>query len=116
MNDLFNSRQEAIDGANRAADHAEAVHPEWKDQAFAMFKRYANDHASFMAEDVRVWAQQQGLPHPPDPRAWGQVAKRATREGIASISGYALTKVPPAHAGPRAVYASRILGGVEVVS
>lgn len=109
--------QLANEGIRQAIENAG---PEWRAKATAAFRRFAETHAEFMCEDVRVAAQREGLPPPPDPRAWGHISREAAKkrehggEEIVTIVGYANTKVKPAHAGPRAVYRSNIFGGVTV--
>lgn len=41
-----------------------------------------------MTEDARVWSEANGLPPPPDSRAWGPVIKRALQDGLISRIGY----------------------------
>lgn len=106
----------AMEGARRALDHANAVEQNWGDLAFQFFKLYAQAHTLFQTEDVRVWSYKNGLPHAPDGRAWGAIALEAKRAKIIVCDSYANTKVKPAHAAPRAVWKSLIMGGVEVVS
>lgn len=118
--DLFDhqpsAQQLADEGMKRAADHADAVQPEpkWTDQAYAFFLRYAEKNTLFMTEDVRVWSYQNGLPHPPDGRAWGHVTVRAKKERIIQTDHYQKTKYPPAHATPREVFRSLIMGGIDI--
>lgn len=107
------ARELAVEGMERAVDHADAVEEDWSERAFKAFRRFAESNTMFMSEDVRVWAYQQGLTHPPDGRAWGSVAVRAQRERVIAVDHYANTKVKPAHATPRAVYRSLIMGGID---
>jgi hypothetical protein len=114
MADLFDyggktAAQLADEGIRTAIEHAG---PEWNDRATEAFRQFALTHAEFLCEDVRVWAETKGLPHPPDKRAWGHIAREAVKNETVKVTGYAMTKVKPAHAGPRAVYRSNIFGGV----
>lgn len=68
--------------AEQAADHAGE---EWKDLAFAAFATYAETNTRFTTEDVRN--ANSTLPPPPDGRAWGHVALRASRSGIVKSVG-----------------------------
>ena len=108
--DLFEhaatARELADQGMKAASDHAEAVEQGWNDRAFAMLRQYASRHSEFMGEDVRVWAKNQGLPDPPDKRAWGSVIQRGARSNLISCVRYENTKIPPAHAAPRAVWST----------
>lgn len=105
----------AREGAQAAADHAERETEQWKDRALKAFKEYALNNTEFLTEDVRVWAHQNGLPAAPDPRAWGYVSRAAVNSRYVEISGYRNTRIPPAHAGPRAVYRSLVRDGIEVL-
>lgn len=117
MSDLFDwmdapsrvsptTQELALEGAQRAADHAEAVTPGWNEQAYSMLLSFAADHFEFMTEDVRVWAHGEGLPQPPDARAWGSVVLRAVRAKAVFRDHYRKTRIPPAHACDRPVWRS----------
>lgn len=106
------ARQLADEGAQAAADHAERETVDWKKRALKAFEDYARNNTEFLTEDVRVWAHQNGLPGAPDGRAWGHVSKQAVKERFVEVSGYRNTRIKPAHAGPRAVYRSLIMGGI----
>jgi len=112
MTDLFDYNPSAADlakdGMARAAEHADAVNPGWQSAAFEMLEGYALTHWEFMTEDVRVWAHGEGLPLPPDGRAWGAVVTRAIRSKLIECARYQKTRIPPAHATPRAVWRSQI--------
>ncbi|WP_066807163.1 hypothetical protein [Sphingomonas asaccharolytica] len=95
-------------GIKQAVDHADRVDPGWSDRAFEMLEGYALTHFEFMTEEVRVWATEAGLPPPPDGRAWGAVTLRAAKAKLIVVSRYQNTRVPPAHAAPRAVWRSQI--------
>jgi hypothetical protein len=68
--------------AQQAADHAGE---EWKDLAYSAFTAFAQENRLFTTEDVRK--ANLDLPLPPDGRAWGQVALRASRAGIVKSVG-----------------------------
>lgn len=106
------ARELAEEGAQRAVDHANAVEEDWGDRAFKHFRAYALANTQFMTEDVRVHAYANGLPHAPDGRAWGAVTMRAKRERIVAVDHYANTRIKPAHATPRPVFRSLIMGGI----
>ena len=59
---------------------------EWKEAAFDAFKRYARTNAEFTTEQVRLASTD--IAPPPDPRAWGQIALRAKREGVVAGGGW----------------------------
>lgn len=98
----------AIDGMTRAIEHADAVEEGWGDRAYAMLVDFALGRFEFMTEDVRVWAHAQGLPVPPDGRAWGAVTVRAVRDKIIVRDRYQKTRIPPAHSTPRPVWRSQL--------
>lgn len=115
MTDLFSyeappktTQQLADEGMRVAGEHADAVEPDWQARAYACFERYARSHAEFMTEDVRTWAHEEGLPVPPDGRAWGAVTNRAARLKMVEVARYEKTKIPPAHATPRPVWRSLV--------
>jgi hypothetical protein len=118
MTDLFSynpsAKQLADEGMRQAADHADAEEPRWTDRAYEALENFARTHREFMTEDARTWAHQNGLPMPPDKRAWGAVTKRAQRANIVVIERYQSTRIPPAHASPRPVWGSRIYGGIDL--
>lgn len=97
------ARDEAI---NRATGHADAVEPAWSERAYAHLLAYPAlpRGAAFMAEDVRKFAEEQGLPTPPDPRAWGGVVQRAVRVGIIESAGFGYSKNRRAHLRPTAIW------------
>lgn len=104
------TRQMALDGMARAAEHADAVDEGWSDRAYSALREYALKNDEFMTEDVRVWAHRNGLPTPPDGRAWGAVTLRAVKANLVVCDRYRKTRIPPAHATPRPVWRSRIFG------
>lgn len=76
-------------GIERAGDHADREHAEWRDRAATLIGEYAECHGRFLIEDVVPFARAQGLPDPPDGRAWGAAAQRARRVGLIRSCGYA---------------------------
>jgi hypothetical protein len=72
-------------GIERAVNHAESVHPGWKEDAFQMFKEWLSGWPSgykFTIEHFRQVAQIKGLPDPPSNRAFGSLALRARIAGL----------------------------------
>lgn len=95
----------ARDAAMSAAeDHANRVHGDWSARAYLMVTKYIRRGGLFMAEDVRAWAEGEGLPPPPDPRAWGAVIMRAAKEGLIKRIGYEPSRNRQAHLRPTAVW------------
>lgn len=76
-------------GMQQAADHAERVDPGWSDVAFAALAAFAPTVDDFTAEEARHAAHGQGVPLPPDGRAWGAVFKRAAKMKIIHKNGIA---------------------------
>jgi len=108
--DLFAAQQAARDGAQRAADNADATTlTNWTAQAGELVREYAMRFPYFMAEDVRAWAHgQHGLPLPPDGRAWGAVMQNAARAAWVERAGISSTRSTDYHASPKTLWASRL--------
>jgi hypothetical protein len=100
--------QGAANGIDRAVAHADRVEAKWSQRAFELLEGYALFNFEFMTEDVRVWATEQGLPTPPDGRAWGAVTLRAVRDKIIVRDRFQRTRVPPAHSTFRPVWRSQL--------
>lgn len=75
----FSAAMEARDlGAQRAVDHANRVESEWSGQALGLLVAFAKQcDRPFLIEEARQYAEANGLPLPPDARAWGAVTRRA---------------------------------------
>jgi hypothetical protein len=53
----------------------------WQNDAFRFVEAYVSHPAIegvVVCEDIRAWAEENGLPNPPDTRAWGSVMRRAS--------------------------------------
>lgn len=88
-----------------AASHAERVSEGWVDEAQLMFRMYAQMHPEgFLTEDVRIWASKIGLGDPPDRRAWGFVARRASADGYVRSIGFEKQKSSNCHGSPKTVW------------
>lgn len=87
----FTAATQARDlGIQRSAEHANAVESEWTGQALGMLTAFARQAgAPFLIEEVRAWAEKQGLPPPPDARSWGAVARRAAAKKRIAKVGFA---------------------------
>jgi hypothetical protein len=88
--------------------NAEIKIPDWKDRAIQALKNFINEnphmHPAFQTEDVRAWAYKNGLPEPPNHRAWGAVITSAKRKGLIRFIGYANVDNPKAHCTPASVW------------
>jgi hypothetical protein len=89
-------------GMARAADNAEACTPGWQQRALEFIRSYPS--TEFMAEDVRAFAYERGLPRPPHDRAWGAVFIAAKRMGLIVFSRFALVSNAKAHRTPASVW------------
>ena len=76
-------------GIRRSADHATR---EWLDKAVGYVRLHAVVTPSFLTEDVRAMAEADGLPAPPDKRAWGAVMRKAAHAELIKADGYAPSK------------------------
>lgn len=88
-------------GIQRAAEHAEEVHPDWHakaDEALRLFA--AGMRASgkaFTSEDVRNSIVAAFVPQPPHLRAWGAVFQRAARAGLITKAGIVESRAAHCH-------------------
>lgn len=99
------ARMGADSGALLAASKADRVIEGWSESAIQLFEMYANMHPDgFMTEEVRIWAEKLGFDAPPDNRAWGYVAQKASREGIVKSAGYAAQQSANCHRSPKTVW------------
>jgi hypothetical protein len=99
---MNNGQQLKQEGINRAADNAEYSYPGWSKEALSFLKRIRRKQ--FMTEDVRKFAYDRGLPHPPHERSWGQIIQAAIRMGIIKQVGYGKVTNPKAHMANAAVW------------
>lgn len=86
-------------GMSAAIQHADAVSEGWSDRAYSVLVDFvgANPSRAFMAEDVRASAEKEGLPLPPDNRAWGGVVARDARAKVIRRMGYGAQKSVTCH-------------------
>ena len=70
-------------GIKSSADHAG---PEWRDEAVGYIRKYPNNEP-FRIEEVREWAEGQGLTQPPNNYCWGNMAKVLRKLGITKRVG-----------------------------
>ena len=96
----------AQNGMVAALANADREFADWGTLAIQCFTSYTEQFGDmpFMTEDVRDWAEQGGLPPPPDRRAWGAVAAAARRAGLVRSLGYAPQKSANAHRAPKTLW------------
>lgn len=76
--DFTAAMERAEVGMQRSVDHANSVESEWSGQALGLLVAFAKQAGgAFLIEDARRYAEANGLPLPPDARAWGSVTRRA---------------------------------------
>lgn len=62
------------------------------------------DGQQFTTEMVREYAEQMGLPDPPDKRAWGGVIRRAAMSGLMVKKGWTTSRNPKVHCSPTSLW------------
>lgn len=100
QNDLFAVTHEHAalrrdDGIERAGDHADREHLEWRERAATLLEAYADKQVRgkpFLIEDATQFAYDAGLPVPPDGRAWGAAVRLAKSKGFIVACGYRAAK------------------------
>lgn len=109
LNDRARAKRDA--GITKAVNHADAVRTNWSLEAYKHFcafaqrsKRRAN--RTFLTEEVRQYAERQGLPPPPDGRAWGGVTVKLVREGLIRSCGYIPQQSPNCHGSPKNLWSA----------
>lgn len=98
-------RAAAIAGMTLAADHAEAVSPEWKERAYRALRQYAMTRQRFTAYDFRHAGL---IVSPTTDKAFGPIFLKAARAGLIQRVGY--DPHPERHGSPTPVWASQIYG------
>ena len=92
-------------GMNMAADCAERSLSGWNEAAMAFFIDFvAMNAGSFMTEEVRKLAEREGLPKPPDSRAWGSVVTRAVKLRLIKRIGYGPQSAAGCHMAPKSIW------------
>lgn len=81
------ARAQAIEGMQRALDHANRVITKWGDLAYVFLEQYARTNLSFISEDVSDASKKWGMAQPPTDRAWGAIYTRALKAGLIEQDG-----------------------------
>jgi hypothetical protein len=103
--DIKLSRRARNEGIQKAVDHAEKENVGWNQKAYDFLIKFLNNHNGyFMAEEVRVYAQQMNFELPPSNRAWGGVILKASRSGLIQSCGIHKVKNKRAHCANAAVW------------
>lgn len=87
-------RQRRDDGMNRAVTHANKIHSDWSDKAYAYLIQFVASRKpgeTFLTEDIREDAGTV-VPEPPSLRSWGAITMRAAREGLIVKVGHRAVK------------------------
>lgn len=96
------------EGIRRAVDKADKVHEQWSDKAYYLLGEYIDliggAGACLTAEMVRFYSEEQGLPKPPDGRAWGAVMLKAARSGRIFRNGWVTASDPKSHGNPTTLW------------
>jgi hypothetical protein len=78
--------------------NAESKIPGWTDAAFEQLCEFVDGNPfEFMTEDVRAFAERNGLESPPNLKAWSGVMLRAAKMKIIKKVGIGQRKQPQAH-------------------
>lgn len=87
---IASARERGHEAAEAAANHAERTIHDWIAQACRAVLIYAKcvEGQSWMVESARAFAEANGLPIPPDKRAWGHVVRKLRAEGKITSAGY----------------------------
>ena len=89
QDDLFQARLERDAAIKRAVDHADDVHPKWSEIALGYVERYCRVCKSpFVCDELREWAEANGLAEPPTRMAWGSVMVQAKKKGFIVKVGF----------------------------
>lgn len=102
MNAVLNPGRTGRDtGMARSSAHADDCHADWSSMAYFALRNFARKFdGNFTAEHARAWMHSQGLPMPPDGRAFGSVFQRVAREGIIRKLGYRQAEGRACHMHP----------------
>jgi hypothetical protein len=92
----------AVAGMAKAVAHAEADNPGWSGKAYSALVSYVRrltPGETFESMTVRKQAEANGLPQPPDARAWGGIIRAAKRAGLIAGAGVSQSSDPVQHSG-----------------
>lgn len=98
----FNGSELRDKGMKVASDHAELTNICWNQMAFDMLVECPLK--TFMTEQLRAWAYENGLPKPPNEKAWGSIVTKAAKAGLIIFQGYRRVSNPQAHRRPAGLW------------
>jgi hypothetical protein len=101
---LFSGAQLRDIGMQQALDHANATVEDWGAKAYRYVEYFAAQCTEFRAEQVRVFAEKNGLEAPPSKRSWGAVIAKAVRKELIRRVRHEPCENPKAHACTVAVW------------
>lgn len=87
-------------GINKAVEHANIMDPEWSKKAHSFLLAFILEigiDATFMAENVRSYAENKGFTAPASSRAWGGPMVKAKNAGLIESVGLAPVNNAKAH-------------------
>jgi hypothetical protein len=94
----FTAQELKQSGINVAMHHAELKHEGWNEEALLHMKGFLRTRITpFLCEDVRLYAEENGMQKAPSARAWGGVILQAKKAGLIQHFGYTQVKNPRAH-------------------
>lgn len=102
--ELLTGDQLRDQGMTRAIDHANQVHANWSEDAYAFLIVFVATHKDeFMCEDMR--SSSEGIvPEPPSKRAWGAVVAKAAKSGLIKRKGFRSVSNAKAHSANASVW------------
>lgn len=101
-----NGRALAEEGMDRSAGAQERHETGWADAAYACLCSYAAEHQEFTVELLRAYAESNGLP-PSNGSPWGNVVRRAIKDGVIQFAGYETSSNPSRHACPVKIWRAK---------
>lgn len=96
------------DGMQRAVIHADEIDDSWSAKALRYVMDYAKSHPMITCEAVRAIAERDGLPVPPDRRAWGSVMTMAQKQKAIEWDSYTRAVDPKVHKNPVSLWRSLV--------
>lgn len=101
------ARTRREDGMRRAREHAEKITKSWRLIGMVALERFLGERKDkpFLAEEFVDWSKKNGVPQPPDGRAWGSVLSSARKLDIIVKAGVGLATT--SNLSPKPLWRSR---------